>query len=245
MTDIAIASTPQVTVTAPVASKWPEEMTRAQQSMIGWFEYKAAQIKAEAKDLQEAYKIARRCKWRSSALKRQAEIAEKRAHFYLKITEALRQGYTLIPNFPVQIFAIRTDAKNPRAEISYSRWDNREQKAKPLEIGSGQYKNPLPVLDQSDVAATENGKEVIKTEHWASDFQDEIEFPVTLAKPQIMAATERAMALKLFDSFGVFPNSRKDDPVITARILDPRPPGYGDQKFVSFLITWHIDLDTI
>jgi len=57
-----------------------------------------------------------------------------------------------------------------------------------------------------------------------------------------MAATNRAMALKIFDQFGVlFPQAAKADPLICAEILDPRPTGYGVPKRVTFIIGWHLN----
>jgi len=65
-----------------------------------------------------------------------------------------------------------------------------------------------------------------------------------MAKPRIMEATSRAMALKIFDDFGILPAQRKGDPMIIARIIDPRSRSYSD-KHVSFLITWHLDTRTL
>lgn len=65
-----------------------------------------------------------------------------------------------------------------------------------------------------------------------------------MSKPKIMEATTRAMALKIFDDFGILPEERKQDPLIIARIRDPRSTAY-NHRFVSFIIAWNLNTSTL
>ena len=74
---------------------------------------------------------------------------------------------------------------------------------------------------------------------WADEFQD-VGFPFTMAKPQILDATGKAMARKIFDEVGILPRRRaKGDPMVVGRIIY-KGSGY-DEKSISFLITWFVD----
>jgi len=64
-----------------------------------------------------------------------------------------------------------------------------------------------------------------------------------MCKPQIMEATSRAMALKIFDRFGVFPPTQDDDPVILGQIV--HKAGQYRTKIVSFLIAWHLNTNVL
>lgn len=233
---------PGIEITATL----PHEMAQAQQSLIAWFERKVAACRAQEQELRESWRIAQRNKWRSTALKRHADLAAARAVFYGKVKDALLAGYCLMPPLPIQVFAMRSDAKTPRAKYSYQRWDTRTQTAKILPQGKGQYLNPVPLLNAETVTApTKENPDGTKQGWWADEFQDEIDFPLTMAKPQVMEVVERAMALKIFDEIGVLPPTRKDDPVIVGQIINPQPPSYGQRRRVSFLIAWHLNVAEI
>ena len=76
--------------------------------------------------------------------------------------------------------------------------------------------------------------------------------PVTMAKPTIMYAATRAMALKIFDDLAILPgyapgegtNPPKGDPIIVARILDPTRSyngWYKKEHWVTFMVAWHLN----
>lgn len=83
-----------------------------------------------------------------------------------------------------------------------------------------------------------------KTRTYPAEWR-EVDFPITMAKPEIMQATTRAMALKIFDQFGILPAEAnrtgprpKGDPLVVAQIIDPRPTS---DRRVTFMIAWHLD----
>lgn len=236
-----------------VIAETPLEMRESNQQLIAWCEQKIKALRVDHIELDAAYKSALAKKWKSSTLKRHAELAKKRIEFYRKIKTALEHGFFIVPTFPVRVFAVRTTKDKPLALVSVTNnhWDSatHEQKPNPLPEGEGEYKNPFPVVWHrnltSQLPEDERIKGKEKHEYFGKDYQ-EMDFPINMARPRIMEATSRAMALKLFDDFGVLPSPyRKADPMIIARIKDPRPKGWGEGKTVSFIIAWSLDTRTI
>lgn len=229
-----------------VSATTPLEMSQAQDSLIAWCSRKIEAIKQEAEELAENLAIAIKNKWKTDILRRHSALAAKRVTFYEKIKAALEAGYCIVPNFPITLFAIRTDREKPVEKVyvgTYKHSGNFIQDAKMLPVGEGEYKNPIPFV-QTDVRKTiESGKEVSQYTKWASDFDDEITFPIQMAKPSIMEATSRAMQLKVFDQLGILlPQAAKADPLIVGEIIDPRPYKWSPRKRISFIIAWCLNV---
>lgn len=227
-----------------VTALLPADMQKCQTELIAWCDRKIAEIQSDATELREACNQAREKKWKTSTLDRHAKIAEKRVIFYQKMKSALMAGYVIIPNFPVTLFAIRTTKEKPLHLMSTQSWGAaaHTQSADVLPAEQGDYKNPQPeVLGRKVNESSDPSKPNIKTQSWASDWQ-ELDFPINMAKPEIMEATTTAMTMKVFDQFGILPSPyRKIDPIIVAQIIDPRATGYGPAKVVTFMIAWHLD----
>lgn len=216
----------------------PHEMIVAQQKLITWCDGKIQIIRAESVELKEAYEHAKQQKWKYTTLQGQYNKSIKRISYYEKIKAALLEGYYIVPNFDVEIFAIRTTKEKPMKFLTTSSWGRSrdEQPAHDVPLGEGDYVNNRPITHWRMV--DEKTKE-----YWAESWQD-VEFPVTMAKPVIMEATTEAMKRKIFDRFGVFPSTRKKcDPVIIGQIVNKHSQ-YGE-KVVSFMIAWHINTNVI
>jgi len=225
-----------------------DQMAECKSAMVEWCRGKVADMKQQSTELKEAYDLAVKNKWRTVTLKRHSELALKRVDFYQRMLTALEHGYQIVPSFPVTAFAVRTDKKKP-LRMWTTQWNkSHEQEAKFMPAGEGEYKNPFPVVNQLEitpVSATQNQV----NQYWASAWKD-LEFPISMAKPRIMEATERAMALKIFDDLAILPGYSpsegtrppKGDPIIVARLLDPRPRSfYQNQRFVTFIVAWHLN----
>lgn len=233
-----------------VSATTPLEMSQAQDSLIAWCVRKVASMKHEADELAENLAIAIKNKWKTDTLRRHSALAVKRVTFYEKIKAALEAGYCIVPNFPVTMFAIRTDKKQPLRywesnKTQHRPWTgDKTQEAGTLAIGEGDYKNPTPEIETHiiETKKLDNGNEQ-KTFTSEAVGWNEIDFPINMAKPKIMEATSRAMALKVFDEMGILPDPHpKKDPMIVGRILDPRPLGYGQRKFITFIVAWHLNV---
>jgi len=223
----------------------PEEFTLCQNALIDWCNRKIALMKREQAESEENLEHAIKNKWRSGPFKRAADLFRKRAEFYSKMLSALEAGYTIIPNMPLQLFAVRTDKKSVPWNLVGYQSQIPDVEAKALSEGEGRWVNPAPFVKK---IINDDGKGNAVAKWTADSINEEIDFPVIMAKPQIMSATSRAMALNIFDEFGILPdNSRaKGDPMILARMIDPRPAFYAhERKRITFLIGWHLDTRTL
>lgn len=233
------SSNQQITVDdIEITALVPDEMLSAQSKLLTWCEKKLASVKHDVKELKQAHEHAKSHKWATATLHRHHGLAVKKAQYYEKLKAAVEAGYFIVPNFPVQLFAVRTDKGKPARMLTTDRWCNaseKEQKTHDVPLGEGEYKSALPILGQSYVL-----DEAKQTRNfWAKEWDDEIDFPINMAKPIIMEATTRAMALKIFDRFGVMPSVRKnDDPVIIGQIVAKR--GW-QEKTISFMVAWFLD----
>jgi len=232
-----------------VSATTPLEMSQAQDSLIAWCERKVASMKHEAAELAENLAIAIKNKWKTDTLRRHSALATKRVTFYEKIKSALEAGYCIVPNFPVTLFAIRTDKTKPAAMFTCTEHYgkphySKTQEAKLLAAGEGEYQNPDPVVEEVHTDSVTDERKNTK-QVWTSQAVgwDEIGFPINMAKPKLMLATERAMAEKIFDELGILPDPRpKKDPMILGRIIDPTPTGYGPSRVITFVIAWHLNV---
>lgn len=66
---------------------------------------------------------------------------------------------------------------------------------------------------------------------------DAPDFPFLAVKPAVLAATQNAMALRVFDEIGTVQNSAGRDPIIVGRLLDPR----GNGRVSTFFIAWWLN----
>lgn len=220
----------------------PADMPKCQEALIAWCQDKVKTLRSDARELRQAYNQAKEKKWKTSVLKRHADLAAARVQFYEKILAALEAGYVIVPNFPVQAFAIRTketiDAENEHVRIASYRMDFKREPDQSA-VGEGEYQNPFPFVVhwQADAQspAYKGQKEIRQYPHsW-----DKLDFPISMAKLEIMEATDRAMALKVFDQLGILPANRKEDPIIVGQIFGPKG------KMVTFMIAWHLDTRTL
>lgn len=214
----------------------PNDMPRAQEALKAWARNKVITLDSDVSELQSAYDHAKAQKWKTSVFQRHLAIAKKRAEFYRKIMCALEAGYVIVPNFPVQAFAIRTDKPVKGASVIV-KWGQHDfkQDAPCLPVAEGEYQNPFPLVHYMQVM--DKGEE--KQQQWLHDW-DEMDFPISMAKGEIMEATDRAMALKIFDDIGILPKARKEDPIIVGQVHLKGTCGYVT-KTVTFMIAWHLD----
>ncbi len=234
-----------------VTASNPDEMVQSQHSLIAWCAQKIETVKTEASELEESYHSAVEKKWASNTLKKHWHLAVKRVQFFEKIKAALEAGYCIVPTFPVELFAIRTGKETPKWRLgSFSHSTVQDgyfhEVAQVLPIGEGENKSDVPETSCSNASFVgKDGKTIEKYNYHATAFKD-VEFPINMANPKIMEITDRAMALKVFDEFGVLPSVKKKvDPMIVGRIIDPRPTGYNPKKVVTFIIAWHLNTSVL
>jgi hypothetical protein len=233
-----------------VLAKDPHEMQASQQQLIGWFQERVQLAKNELDEAETNLELAKSRKWATQGWKRQVGLAKGRVNFYDKCLAALDAGYCIIPDFPTDIFAIRTKRKKPTANkrTSPGNWtpNLRPQTSDSPPAGEGEYHSPDAFIETSEhtYKRKDHRGELVedsKITAWASDF-DVPDFPMKVVKPQILDATGKAMARKIFDEIGVLParrpRNRGGDPIVTGRIM--RREGTREIG-LTFLISWWID----
>lgn len=231
-----------------VTAQHPAHMQVCNEALSEWCDKKIALQEHEAEELEENYKIAKKNKWRTATLRKHANLAKKRVDYYKKIKGALDEGYCIVPNFPLDIFAVRTTKKKPRRKDGNWQSQDRSVDTETNKQGDGKWvdRHPLQTYLEYKRKNKRTGEMETQQQHYAFA-HDAVGFPIAMAKPQIMKATGKAMAQKIFDDVGILPGQRTakyKDPVIAGRIKDPRSTKY-NQRFLTFMIAWHLDTSTL
>ena len=225
------------------------EMQQAQGRLIEWADAKLVELRAELGDADTEFKNARKRKWRSSGLSRIMTRLRGQVRFYDKVREALKAGFALVPDFPVSVFAIRTEYESPSGTTSNisqkpSRMDLPQRTESPA-LGDGKYVSPFPAVFHSskqipkDAHHDERTKFTIEATAFA-----EVDIPLALAKPVLADALDHAMALKCFDELGICPPTRRRarDPMVIGTVI--LKEGFREQR-ISFLVAWFLDTRTL
>lgn len=238
----SISPIPAPTQDVVVLASTPDEMAHSQAGIIDWATQKLAAEKAQLEEKEANLAHCKKAKYNVERWVRQVQLAKRRVTYYAKILNALQAGYYIVPNFPIQIIAVRTRRASPDAKVKQrERWapTSPEVKTMELPVGEGKYVGPLPVLERwTEKAVDSAGKDVTMHLARAVDFA-EIDFPFSVVKPQILSQLDHAMQLKIFDEIGILPaRQRNADPMVIGVIK--RREGYTYHP-VMFLISWWID----
>lgn len=217
----------------------PTDLAPAQASLISWCDSRITKWNAELAEATESYEHAISHKWKASPFQRSMNKAASKIRFYDKIKAAIEAGYLIVPNFPIEVFAIRTKAKSPRwQEDSTAKWQTFPQQPQRLAIGAGEFQNPIPAKD-SYADKDDKGRDI--TKYFPTDLTEELEIPLHLVKPEILRAVDKARAMKVFDQMGIS-TDRRGDPLILGQIVDG--PSWSSKR-VTFFVAWFVDLDRV
>lgn len=258
MSELAVASdvvTPSesdlpITADMTLIARSPDQLQVEQRRLIGWCAAKREDVAATIAELETGIAYHRKQKWNCAPLRNALSREKQRRVFYEKVQMALEAGFYIVPNFPCDVFAVRTSRRAMGLGQGTSRWqadgNAPAQQSEALPIGDGAYQNPNPVIQRS--TGTEDGK----TTYFAEVVgYDGMEFPFTFAKPEVLSATADALSLKLFDELGVLPGRKKKaDPMVIGRIVRPWQrkrwnSEQNQQRHLSFLVVWWLDTNTI
>lgn len=242
--DAPIAQTTRPPSNLLVVAEHPDELQASQEKLVGWFHAKMLACCAERDEIEADKQRAKAMKISTKSFTRMAGLAQKRVDFYHKAHAALQAGYCIVPNFPVDIIAIRVQEESAPVgsrvvPYGLGRGDF-EQEAGFLPTGEGEYKSNLPEIGKWTEDRKQKDGAVDKFHHYtAKDFVD-VEFPFHMVKPRVLEATQRAMALRCFDRIGVLPGRRrKVDPIVVGQVVDASDPK--KQRLISFMVAWWID----
>jgi hypothetical protein len=216
-------------------------------------------VDAEVALTQESLDYAIKHKWRTVTFKGQLQRLKQKSLYYQKLLAAVHAGFTIVPNMPVDVFAIRVKRDDPKWQYgegtsgySYSSASPSvpEETEQCLPVGEGRYESPLVKFTEDRSKEKQIGKdgkeiEVYKVEQYCEGF-GQIEFPLSVAHPMVMDATAAAMACKIFDRIGVVPQTQRrgyrGDPIVLGQITIKE--GW-QTKVASFLIAWYLDPRTL
>lgn len=224
----------------------PMQLAEEQGRLIGWCEGKIADLRAHVEDLQSNLEAARSHKWKTSTLASAVGREKGRISYYEKMLAALQAGYFIVPNFDAEVFAVRTDRSTPPSQYREERYEPNldDIVVSPVALGDGEHVRPGAREQRGSSVRVVDGKEVVVKWAQATAFDFDIDFPFALAKPQVMTATQAAMALRIFDDIAVLPRSQRtnNDPMVVGIIR--RKEGYNIKR-CTFLIAWFLDTETL
>src|SRR5216684_5598999 len=231
-----------------VFARNPQEMNVAHGQLIKWTLGKLGEIRGEIDELQENLDIAVKNGWRSSTLRRQLGKAKGRVEFYRKVKAALEAGYCIVPNFPIDVFAIRTTRERPlRNKARRDDWTPAisDQRSESPPISEGAYVSPQAEVWKREAKYTDEKKiEHTQITVWAESFVG-VDFPFVFAQPEVLHATQQAMVDRVFDELGVSParGRPRGDPMVIGRIYAPHGTYSRDSKALSFVVAWFLRPD--
>lgn len=229
-----------------VVANTTAELPSLQAPLKMWAQKRLDEARAEYGELDAAATKAKQQRWNHTAIRRAANNAIGRITFYEKVVGALEAGYMLFPPVPnADVIALRCGT----AEVGDNARDTRNvaweqprhavtMDKNPLPLGEGEYFHPVPKWIKVQAYKTEKGEERCQ---WQALDLEAPQFPLMMAKPEIIEATSAAMELKLFDEIRMFPfTRRKGDPCLLGAIVEK---GTGRRHY--FLISWRIDAKDI
>jgi hypothetical protein len=227
----------EITTDVQLVATNADQMRVCQQQLVEWFGAKLTTAREEFRDASDAQLACQNAGMKTAALTNMLRKAEKRIIYYEKCAEAVKAGYTLVPTFPVEIFAVRTKRRRP---------DVMQPRSEAPKVGEGEY------FDDRAVGHWRPGKLENERSRWVPDeFNDVIDFPLQLAKAEIIDAARAAMQLKVFDELGFTADSEvttperrvvsgRGDPMLFGIIRHHARNAYIDRA-TMFLIAWYID----
>lgn len=232
----------------------PQDLAPAQQHLMVWCHQKIQALGKELREHRQNLRIAKTHKWKHSGWVNVERRTKARMIYYTKIRDAVRAGFLLIPNLPVEVIAVRVSNDAPRSDTAtYPNEINKAQAEPLLAIGKGRYVDEtLPHQDLTHYERNEQGEPaLVPAVSVGHAFTEEIDFPFIAVKPQILEATARVMALKLFDQIGIAHGlttssltHRRSDPMVIGQMLGEKV-GYGPRKVASFFVAWWLDFEDL
>lgn len=213
----------------------PQQMQEAQTQTVDWI---VAKLESARNELREAEQVAQALGGASLRRSQAASLivkAKRRVGHYEKVKAALDAGYYIVPPFPLQIFAIRTNRSQSPDETSTRRWAE-EQKSISLPVGEGRFVSPV-VGRFKDGKTTEKNHDgsTREVDLWTNSNWGDVVMPFRALKPQIIEEVGKALHAKIFDALGIAPAYRAADPIICGEI---KRPGGG---VVTFFLAWWLE----
>lgn len=230
-----------------VFARTPEEMSRAQDALIQWGERKLGQCYEELSIREKNLQAAKDAKIRTAGWTREVKKWQEEITYRVKILEALKAGYYIVPEFPINIIGVRTTAEVPYDQGSYQyRSTISDEPHEQLPVGDGEYKDAVPVAHAVQVPAKDHEGKPTTNKRWTTEGSKlrDIDFPFRLIRPQLLQTLQKAMGEKIFDAIGVLPNQRKSRDPMLIGVVERVLTKY-QRKRMYFLISWWIPTEDL
>lgn len=238
MTDLALTTAEAMPSTFIATT--PAQMQVQQDAMIAWTDKRIEEEKHEISDLERTLSEAQRVGMALAGWRTRLRLARAKMTFYRKVKVALLKGYYIVPPFPVQLFAIRTERMGPRWQSSSYRQDF-EAKPTRLAEGKGEWVSPFPKVEKVTRIATDATGKRTDDSYWRPERWLGVDFPFKVVKPEIITAVAGAMEGLLFDALGIAPQYRSADPIVIGQIIPPHRP----HDPMCFFVAWWMDLEKL
>lgn len=237
-----------------IASK-PSEMLDSQLNLIEWAKARLEKARADLAEREECLANAQKCKLRVKPWEKLVREAASSVHYYDKVLKAFQAGYFLVPEFPMQVIAVRTKRKRPGGKtLEWRRWATNDQttiEGQLLPAGEGRFVSSTATADTWSEDIFKDGK-VTGNKHYIklTGFQA-VDLPLRLVKPRILEDLDRARRAAIFDEIGILqptPSRRKSqrrrhpDPMLFGRVIRKVGSHYVTSQF---LISWWVDTATL
>lgn len=226
-----------------VVALTPHELPQAQADLVDWCRRKVLDLSLELRDARANCRQAKAAKWKHVPWLRVVQRTAAKMTYYTKIKMALQAGYLIVPNFNVDVMAVRVNRERPPQTTATYEGSARvaDAKAELLPPGVGRYVDGKQYV-RDDSYTEPDPKDPSRRRDvplfTATRYDNLPDFPVLAVKPLVLEATARAMALKLFDHIGVVTNLQQD-PVVVGEFLHPADR-YRLRR-VTFFIAWWLD----
>ena len=217
----------------------PAEMQQAQQSMLAWARQRQRTAEYRVKALTKNIDAAKAAGLKVRPMQAQRRREVKRLYAYEKIADAINAGYYLVPNFPIDLFAVRKGAAKPKTGRTTRYQDAGEFSQQPdqLRLGEGRYVNVLPFI----TSITDHSGDEPKKMWYPISFDEQISPPAAIVSAGLLPQLVKAMKRKVFDAIGMVGPIRQRDPMLVGQIIIHNN-GYSRRE-MTFLIAWWMQME--
>lgn len=211
----------------------PAEMQEAQGDIRLRLEQKLSVIEREIVETNAALNEARRNNWATGALTSARNRLVDDETYYNKVLAAVEAGHTIIPEFPIEVFAVRRGELETGKRQEFigvvsagETWLSHPTEPDCAPAGVGEYRNPEPFTSTSTRENRTPGAQERGEPRWYTTVRrtgnpvGPMSFPSMTARSPIMRATAKAMEDKVFDQVGVCLPVEK---AAKGRVIKPQP----------------------
>ncbi len=225
---------------AVLVATHPKELEAHHKSLLDTVTQRLEVLTQELEEHKQTLAKFQKSRWNTRSWKRVIANVDIQVDYYTKLKAALEAGYYVIPDFPVEVFAVRTSKAKPRKKRNNYQSQASTTEMEVLPAGEGKNVAGNSIVDSEQQPYVDyNGDKRKRTMYFPVEFMKvdiAAGVPMALVKPRIIDATAKALDMKIFDELGVMlpQAAQKGDPLIIGKIYDPTRNGH----CVSFIVAW-------